>query len=412
MPNAASSTLTPIGPGDAALDRLARRRDVEVHAAAEEGRRVEVAEHEVGVGHRRLAAAEPVARRPGVGARRVRADRHEPERVDPRDRSPSGADLDHVDHGDAHGQPRAALQPVHPVDLELLRDQRLAVLDHAQLRGRAAHVERDQIAHLAGRAEGGGGERAARRARLEQSHREARRHRRHGDAPVREHDVQRPPEPEPGEPPFQIGQVLLDDPLDVDVRDRRRGALELADLGHDLARDRDAQLRGRGAHGLGGALLVAGVREAVQERDRDRLDARAGELARQPRDVLDVDLLLDRPVGERALRHVEAQVARHERPRQIDVEVVDLVAALACDLDRVAVTVGREQRRARALALDDRVGDEGRAVHDPRDVLDRDAVGLERLRRGSSRSRARARGASSASCRPRRARARPRRRGR
>ena len=89
--------------------------------------------------------------------------------------------------------------------------------------------------------------------------------------------------------------------------------------------------------------------------------------------------LLDRAVGERALRHVEAQVARDERPRQVDVEVVDLVAALARDLDRVAVPFGREQRGGRALALDDRVRHERRAVHDARDVADRDAVRLERL---------------------------------
>jgi hypothetical protein len=80
-----------------------------------------------------------------------------------------------------------------------------------------------------------------------------------------------------------------------------------------------------------------------------------------------------------ALRHVEAQVARHERPRQVDVEVVDLVAALARDLDRVAMPLGRKQRGARALALDDRVRHERGAVHDPRDVRDRDAVALEGL---------------------------------
>ncbi len=224
--------------------------------------------------------------------------------------------------------------------------------------------------------------------------------------------MQRPAEAEPGEPLLEIGEVLLDDALHVDVRDRRRGALELADLGHDLARDRDAQLRRGLAHRLGRSLLVPRVREAVQERDRDGLDARVRELARQPRDVREIDLLLDRAVGERALGHVEAQVPGHERPRQVDVEVVDLVAALARDLDRVAVAVRRQQRGRRALALDDRVRDERRAVHDARDVPDRDAVRRERLGRGSSRSRARARAGSSGSCRPRRARARRRRRDR
>ena len=172
------------------------------------------------------------------------------------------------------GRPEPRFRRYTAVDLELLRDQRLAALDHAELRGRAAHVERDQVAHVAGRPERGRGERATRRPGLEQAHRKARRSRGRGDAAVREHDVQRPAEAEPLEPQLEIGEVLLDEPLDVDVRDRRRGALELADLGHDLAGDRDAQARRDRAHRGGRALLVERVREAVQERDGEGLDAR------------------------------------------------------------------------------------------------------------------------------------------
>ena len=117
----------------------------------------------------------------------------------------------------------------------------------------------------------------------------------------------------------------------------------------------------------------------MQERDGEGLDPGVGKLACEPLDESEVDLLVDRAVRERALGDVEPQVARHERPREVDVEVVDLVAPLACDLDRVAMAGGREQRRRRALALDDRVRHEGRPVHDPADVADRDAVRLERL---------------------------------
>jgi hypothetical protein len=191
--------------------------------------------------------------------------------------------------------------------------------------------------------------------------------------------VQRSAEAEAREARLEIGEVALDDALHVDVRDGRRGALELADLGHDLARDRDAHVGRDGAHDLGRALLVQRVGEAVQERDRDRLDAGLGELEGKALDVQEVDLLLDRPVGERPLGDVEAQVTGHERCRQVDVEVVDLVAALARDLDRVAMPGGREQRRRRPLALDDRVRHERRPVHDALDLRDRDAVRLERL---------------------------------
>ena len=91
--------------------------------------------------------------------------------------------------------------------------------------------------------------------------------------------------------------------------------------------------------------------------------ARASSRA-EPLDLRLVERLRDRAVGERPLGHVEAQVARHERPRQLEDEVVEVVAALAADLDRVAEALRREQRRARALALDQRVRDERRAVHD------------------------------------------------
>ena len=75
-----------------------------------------------------------------------------------------------------------------------------------------------------------------------------------------------------------------------------------------------------------------------------------------------------RAVGEHALVHLEPQVARHERRRQLEQHVVDVVAVLAADLERIAIPARREQRRAGALALDDGVGHERRAVNHRLDV--------------------------------------------
>ena len=88
--------------------RTPRRRDVELHAPAEEEAGIVVAEHEVGVGDRRLGAAEAVAGGPGIGAGRVRADLQQADLVDGRDRAAAGADLDHVDHRRLDRQARAA----------------------------------------------------------------------------------------------------------------------------------------------------------------------------------------------------------------------------------------------------------------------------------------------------------------
>jgi len=53
------------------------------------------------------------------------------------------------------------------------------------------------------------------------------------------------------------------------------------------------------------------------------------------------------------------------------------VAFRAADLDQVAEAGGGEDRHARAAALEDRVGADGRAVDEPPDVTARDAQRLE-----------------------------------
>ena len=69
-----------------------------------------------------------------------------------------------------------------------------------------------------------------------------------------------------------------------------------------------------------------------------------------------------------ALRHDKAQAARHQGRRQVDIDVVLLEAVLVPDLDRVAEPLGRNQRGPGALALDDRVGRQRRAVDNDRQI--------------------------------------------
>ena len=225
-------------------------------------------------------AAAPVAGRPGIGARGIGPDLEQPERVDARDRAAAGADLDHLDHGQVDRQPGALLEAVAAVDLEAVRQQRLAPVDHRELGGGAAHIEGEEIL-VAGRgAEGRRGQRSPGGTALQQADREARGRLDRGQRAGGDQHQQRAAESRPRQPLLQIAQVALDPGLDVDIGHGRRGALVLADLRHHVGRDRDADI-GRGAqHGLPRASLQLGVGEAVEEGDGDRLDPGRGQLAR------------------------------------------------------------------------------------------------------------------------------------
>ena len=117
----------------------------------------------------------PVTYRSRVCAGAFRSDFEKAERIDARDAAAAGADLDHVDHRDAHGQTAAFAKTINAVDFELVRLQGLAVFDDTKLGGRAAHIEGKQIAMAGSDAGLRRRERSGRRSGFEQTHRKARR---------------------------------------------------------------------------------------------------------------------------------------------------------------------------------------------------------------------------------------------
>ncbi len=94
-------------------------------------------------------AAAPVAGRPGVGTGAARADLQPAGRVEPGDAAAARAHLGDVDRRDSQQLAGAADQPAagrdRAADLVLAPAGDGAVLDQRGLRGRAAHVERDQV---------------------------------------------------------------------------------------------------------------------------------------------------------------------------------------------------------------------------------------------------------------------------
>ena len=138
--------------------------DVELHLAAEEAVGAEPAEHEVGVGHGRLLAAEAVAGRARLRARALRTD-PQGAVVDAGDRAAAGADLENIHHGDLHRQ-----RLVVAADQRRAGGQRLALVDDAGLRRGAAHVEGDGVLDAERVAERLGADHARRRPRFQHAH--------------------------------------------------------------------------------------------------------------------------------------------------------------------------------------------------------------------------------------------------
>src|SRR5439155_22911439 len=93
------------------IDRQLRRGTVEQAAAAEEIRRGEIAEHQIGVGDGRLIAALAITGRPRHRTGAVRADMQDAALVDPGDRAAAGADRSDVEA--VEGNAVAADAPVH-----------------------------------------------------------------------------------------------------------------------------------------------------------------------------------------------------------------------------------------------------------------------------------------------------------
>ena len=121
---------------DLRLDRGDRRRRVELHLAAEEIVRAQIAERQIAVGDGGSLAAAPVAGGTGLRAGALRADDEFTEPIDSGQRAAAGAHRVDVDHRQGD---------VAALDLAAIGDRRFAILDERDIAGGAAHVEGDEI---------------------------------------------------------------------------------------------------------------------------------------------------------------------------------------------------------------------------------------------------------------------------
>ncbi len=348
-----------------ALDRLLGERAVEPHPPAQEAIGVEEAAHEESVGERGVLAAAAVAGRPGTRARALGTHLGHADLVDPGDGAaprPDGGDAHHRHH--------------HRDTADVFRRAvaRAAVLHHRNIRARAAHVERDQVAEAGRGGDVGRPDDPGRRAGQERRHRlrPGRRHR-HNAAVGLGHVGDRG-HPARGQRRLEALEVPAHLRLHVGVHHRERGALVLARFRPHLVRGGH---RHAGRRGLGqGArpALVGRIAVGVDEADHEPLDALRGQPVGGRGHGGLVQRGIDPAVGPEALRDLSDARAGDQRLGTAAVEIERVRQAETLDLEDVPEPLGHQEAEPRAGALDQR-------VHRDRGAVDHhvDRAGIDAL---------------------------------
>ncbi len=351
------------GPGGLGVERDLAAQQV-VGDAPERQRRI---------GQGGLGAASAVAERPRVGAGRAGPDLERPLRRHPGDRPAArthGHDVDHRHLGR------------EPADGGLGGEGRRPGPDHGHVGRGAAAVERDHVVEPRGVGDGGGAERTGRRSGQHGRDRRPRHLGRRGDPAVRLHDQERHPRAGPlGDPAAQALDVAGDDRLHEGVDQRGDRALVLAVLAQHVRADRHRALRVLGREQVPHPLLVRGVGVGVQQADADRGDAVVAEPAGLGHDRLLVQRPQDRAGRVEPLGHLPDQVEGHDAVGlHPEVRVAVAVGhALATDLQQVPEAGRRQEPQPGDLALEQRVGGDGRAVQHGPHLAPAGAGGGQRL---------------------------------
>ena len=165
---------------------------------------------------------------------------------------------------------------------------------------------------------------------------------------------------------FEPVEIVGDDRLQIGVERRRRGALEFADLGQDVARNVDIGVRPDRLQRLCRDPLVLGIGVGVDEGDGDGLGAARQQFARARFTSSGSTAGTDGPVGQHAFAHLDAALARHHR-LELAPQAPGLRPVAPAHLQHVAKAFGRDDAGLAALALQQRIGADRRAMNDGRD---------------------------------------------
>ena len=167
---------------DRRLDRPAREVRRELQRTGREIIRIDIAQDDRCIGHRRLLAAAAVAGGTGLRARGVGPDPERAGGIDPRDRPAARPDRVHIDHRHAY---RIS------ADLAFGPDERLPAADQGDVAARPADIDGDQIVDPGRAADLQATDDTGRGARQEEPHRTLPGDGGGADAAARLHDLKR-----------------------------------------------------------------------------------------------------------------------------------------------------------------------------------------------------------------------------
>ena len=333
---------------------------VEPHRAAVEIIRVEIAQHQIGVGHGGRRPAIAVTNRPRVGAGAFRPDLDDAH-LGARDTAAAGADLQQLHRRQADRQAAARLV-VDRIDLEARHDRGHAIVDRPQLGRGAAHVEGQHLIgpllrrHVAAHQHTGG------RPGLDDADRIFAREVRRDETAIRLHDEEVVAEALRPERALQVAEITGHSWLDVAVGDRCAGPLIFAELRRHVGGQRDQHVRRACRDTVAHRPLMRRVGVGMQQRYGDRLVAAFDDSIDDGGQRGIVQRRQHRTIEGHPLIELENVAPADQRRGLVHVEIVGLVALLTADQYDVAEAARGDQCRLRAFALDDRVGRNGRPV--------------------------------------------------
>ena len=292
----------------------------------------------------------------GVGAGAFRADADRALFGDGGDGPAAGPDGVNVDHREG--------ERVH-ADPARSREGGLAAPDERHIRAGAAHVDGQQVVDPGGPTQPGRPLGAGGRARKREMHGAARGLFRRAGAAIRLHHQQRRLDAAVGQAGGKPPDIVPDHRLHRGVQRGCHRALIFPKDRKDIDGKRDFDIREAGTEDLAGPALMVPVGVGVQQDHGDRIETGGADGFRGR---------LDRGlVQRRGLRSVDADTARHLEDvpglhRAFRLDPGEQVGGARdfgpADFQHMAEAPCRDKAGTGALALQDRIGDDGRAVQD------------------------------------------------
>ena len=340
---------------DPVADDAAHLVDIRRAVEATDGARIDPAKQQVGVGHRGLLPAPAVADRPRRRARALGPHAQDAAFVHPRDAAPASADGLDIHH--RHAQR-------HSVgDVLLRRGGRHPALHDGDVEAGAAHVAADQVGEACGAAQVGGGDDAGGWPRHDCLHRLLASDAGGHHAAVALHHQKLGLDCAGLEAARNAFEIAGHDRLDVAVERRGAAALELPHLAQDVGAQRDQGIGPDLAGDRARPSLVLGVEVGVNEMDDECLGTGRARRLHRLTHLVFVKGGHHRARGVDPLRHLEAALARHDGLEAAE-HAPRVGPGAPAELQRIAETLGGDERAAHALALQHGVGADRGAVND------------------------------------------------